>query len=140
MKKIFLFLVISSCFSIILNAQKKNIIKTSLIFPLAESFDISYERILNDEMSLVIEGIIGSEFGAISPQFRYYLSEKNIAPTGAFVSPFGMIGSDGMTGGGVMVGYQRLFKEKLSLDAYIGPGIYVEAIAVWGGINLGFAF
>ncbi len=140
MKKfIFPFLLIL-IFSLPANGQKKNLVKTSLIFPLGEIFDLSYERVLNEEMSLVMEGIIGGDFTGVSPQFRYYLSESRIAPDGGFISPFVMIATDDMAGGGLLVGYQRLFKEIISLDVYIGPAVFTETIAVWGGINVGIAF
>jgi hypothetical protein len=120
-------------------AQKKNLIKTSLFFPLANTFDLSYERMISDDLSLVAELAIGEEIVGFSPQLRYYLSEDKIPPSGTFVSPFLMIGNE-MAGGGVMVGIQRVFKDKVSLDVYLGPGLYTAGVAVWGGANIGIAF
>ncbi len=42
-------------------------------------------------------------------------------------------------GGGLTVGYQKLYKEKVSLEAYLGP-LIGERVTVWGGINVGLAF
>jgi hypothetical protein len=137
---IFLFLLVFSASSI-LNAQtKKNLIKTSLIMPLAETFEISYERGLTNDISLHF----GAGFGEImffNPQFRYFLSENTPAPAGSFIAPYALIaGEDPGVGGGVLVGHQRLFKDKISLEAYLGPLITGEGVALWGGINFGIAF
>ncbi len=117
---------------------KKNLIKTSLVLPLAEVFAISYERVSNDDLSFQVSGFVGDLFG-IMPELRYYLNENKIAPNGAFVAPFLFLG-DGLGGGGVMVGIQRLFKDKISLEASLGPFITGEGVAAMGGLNLGFAF
>ncbi len=132
----FLFIIFSSCFQ--LNAQeKRNQIKTSLVMPLARVFDLSYERMLNEELSIQLGVGIG-DFVYFNPQFRYYLSENHIAPTGVFVSPYALISEDPV-GGGVLIGYQRLYKGKVSLEAYLGP-LVADQVTVWGGINIGFAF
>jgi hypothetical protein len=118
---------------------KRNIIKTSLIAPLATVFDISYERMVSSELSIVVEVLLGEALFQVSPQLRYYLSENLIAPSGTFISPMVMIGSD-ISGAGLLVGRQMVFKDKISLDAYIGPALYTEGVAVWGGLNVGIAF
>ena len=118
---------------------KKNIIKTSLIFPFMEALDISYERVAGKDISLVLEIMTGNGIFMVSPQLRYYLSENMTVPSGTFISPLVLVGNE--TGGaGIMVGRQRVFKDKISLDAYIGPAYYTEGVAVWGGINVGIAF
>lgn len=118
---------------------KKNIIKTSMIFPFGRIFNISYERMVGSETSLVIELLIGEGGVGFSPQLRYYLSENMNAPSGTFISPVMVLGSE-IAGGGLVIGRQRVFKDKVSIDAYIGPAYYTEGMAVWGGINVGIAF
>lgn len=176
MKKFILPFLLVFILSFSANGQKKNLVKTSLIFPLGEIFDLSYERVLNEEMSLVLEGIVGGDFAGVSPQFRYYLSEKNIAPSGGFIAPFIRYqnysfksqdlettddayakGSLSAIGGGLLIGYQRLFKETISLSAFIGPSYNSSSISyesnedvfdfdlfngfgVRAGVNVGFAF
>lgn len=133
---ILFFLLIS--FSFCANAQeKRNLIKTSLVFPFAESFLISYERIINQESSVQLELVIG-EMLSIRPEYRYYLSETKIAPSGTFVAPYLHL-YDENAGAGILVGVQRLYKSKISLEAFIGPGFYTEGVGGWAGINLGFA-
>ncbi len=119
--------------------ERKNLVKTSLFFPLLETFTLSFERVLNEEMSLQATVFAGdiSDF-AVMPEFRYYLSENRIAPSGTFVAPYLFIGEE--AGGGIMVGVQRLFKSKISLDAFLGPMVRGDGVAAMGGINLGIAF
>lgn len=122
-----------------LSAQKQNLIKTSLIMPLAEVFEFSYERALNTEMSLHLGVGVGQIF-FVNPQFRYYLSETKVAPSGSYIAPFALIAEEPGFGGGIMVGHQRIFKDKVSLEANIGPMVTGEGVTVWGGINFGIAF
>lgn len=128
-------------FSSSLSAQiKKNVIKTSLVFPLGNVFELSYERVINADKSFQISGFVGGGIdAAIMPEFRLYLSEGREAPDGVFVAPFAMVATD-IGGGGVMVGVQKLFKQKISLEACLGPFITTDGVAVMGGLNLGFAF
>ena len=118
---------------------KKNLIKTSLVRPLGEVFEISYERVTNDDLSFQVSGFFGGDMLGIMPELRYYLNENKIAPNGPFIAPFLFLG-DRIGGGGVMVGIQQLFKDKISLEASLGPFITSDGVAVMGGLNLGFAF
>lgn len=124
-----------------LNAQeKKNLLKTSLVLPVAGIIEISYERVIDTEKSLQLSLFVGGnmEIGLL-PEFRFYLSDDQIAPSGIFIAPFAMLTGD-FGGGGLMVGIQKLFKSKISLDADLGPFVTNHGVAVMGGINLGFAF
>jgi hypothetical protein len=118
---------------------KKNIIKTSMIFPFGKIFNISYERMVGKDISLAFELLVGEGNVAFSPQLRYYLSENMNAPSGTFISPVIIFGSE-LAGAGLTIGRQRVFKDKISIDAYLGPAYYTEGMAVWGGINVGIAF
>jgi len=134
-------LLFALLFSISLQAQdKKNIIKTSLVFPVAQIIEISYERVLDTEKSLQLSVLAGGdmEIGLI-PEFRFYLSDDQIAPSGIFIAPFAMV-SGSIGGGGIMVGIQRLFKSKITIDADLGPFVTGHGVAVWGGINMGLSF
>lgn len=132
-----LILILSS--SLTISAQeKKNLLKTSLIMPIGNTFELAWERCINNNISFQIGGGAGDlNYGY--GQFRYYLSENMSVPSGPFVSPF-LLFSDEPSGGGINVGYQRLYKGKISLEAYIGPFITNNGVIVWGGINIGFAF
>lgn len=160
-------------------AQPDNVIKVSLLSPFVKTGSFFYERALNDEMSLVG----GFFFTAWNPsddvdlngigvtlEYRYYLSESTVAPSGAFLAPFVRYQKFGISediggtiseadlnsmGGGLLVGYQKLFKDRITLEAFIGPAYYsskltgdegVESIGQFdgftarGGVTVGFAF
>ena len=119
--------------------SKKNIIKTSMVFPFGRIFNISYERMVGKDVSIVVELLVGEGNVGVSPQLRYYLSENMVAPSGTFLSPVVIFASEIM-GAGLVIGRQRVFKDKISIDAYLGPAYYTEGMAVWGGINVGIAF
>ncbi len=90
----------------------------------------------------------------ITPECRFYLSENKTAPTGFFLSPFitlqglsyrykvnenttfnnaNISSQDGgakstVFGIGATVGYQWIFKDIITLDAYIGPGFGIASM------------
>jgi hypothetical protein len=140
-KTAFAFVVFSLLVIGNINAQvKKNIIKTSLVFPLGEVFELSWEHVVNTDLSFQLSGFTGGKLElGLMPELRYYLSETREAPDGVFVAPF-LFTSSEQSGGGVMVGVQKLFKGKVTLDACLGPFITGDGVIGMGGINLGIAF
>ncbi|MCB8999194.1 MAG: hypothetical protein H6540_03885 [Bacteroidales bacterium] len=143
MRKSILILILSlvTVFSQQIYAQeKKNLVKTSLVFPLAEVLEISYERILKNDKSLQLNSFIGGKSGfGLMPEFRFYLSENKHAPTGIFIAPYAIVAFE-TSGAGLMVGAQQLFKDKISIEASLGPMLTGDGVAAMGGINIGFAF
>ena len=129
-----------SIFHVISFAQK-NVVKTSLLGPIIKTGSLSYERILGEKSSLQLgflytgAKIYGVKFNgfAVTTDFRYYLS-KTRAPDGLYLGAFvryidvdldeeatntsGMLQS---FGGGVVVGRQWIFMERISLDIFVGP-------------------
>ena len=94
------------------------------------------------ESAVEAEVVLG-ELNSLRFEYRYYLSETKPAPSGAFIAPYGQLADDGITSGlsgGLLIGYQRLFKQKIALEAFIGPGLSTEGVTGWAGINIGFAF
>lgn len=158
--------------------QKNNVIKTSLISPFVSTYVVAYERVLNEDMGLQIglyysgADVFEADFRgyAITPEFRYYLSEEKTAPDGAFIAPYlryqsftiddeSSTSSATLTGlgGGLLIGVQRVFKGTVSLSAFIGPAYIAPSIeyedpenqffdrgngGFWAraGINVGIAF
>jgi hypothetical protein len=131
------------CLSLSVSAQdvKQNIIKANLMSPLVRTGSFFYERVLNEDMSLQMGFFYsGASVGdtqfrgfGLTPEFRYYLSDKP-APSGIFIAPYlryqnfdlsvtGELGSATYSamGGGLVVGAQRLLKNVISLEGYIGP-------------------
>lgn len=120
----------------------KNLVKVNLLSPLARTGSFFYEHALNEDYSLQMgffySGLSIDEtkfrgFG-LTPELRYYLSEKHSAPQGVFLAPFLRYQSFNVSlddnsskatyssfGGGILVGSQAVFKNKISLDAWIGP-------------------
>lgn len=179
LRKITLLFAVIIMFSANLFAQPDNVIKVSLLSPFVKSGSFFYERSINDDMSLVggffftawkpDEDVELKGFG-ITLEYRYYLSEKTVSPSGAFLAPFVRYQNfnisdyeDGSRaeadlssmGGGLLIGYQKLFKDRITLEAFIGPAYYaskltgddsVESIGqfdgftVRGGITVGIAF
>lgn len=160
-------------------AQPDNVIKVSLLSPFVKTGSFFYERAINDDMSLVG----GFFFTAWNPdddvelrgfgltfEYRYYLSEATSAPSGAFLAPFVRFQNFNITenydsdfseaemtsmGGGLLIGYQKLFKERITLEAFIGPAYYsskltgdedvdtieqFDGFTVRGGVTVGIAF
>ncbi len=172
--------------SLVVSAQeKKNIIKTSLTSIFLKTVNLDYEHALNDNSSFQLgfyytgTNLGGGSFNgfAITPEYRYYLSGEKVAPNGPYIAPWvryqhfsvnsGSVGGMdyakatlSVISGGLCVGVQRTFKDKITLGAYIGPGYYAPTYSyednsgtfdfslfngnggVWGraGIDIGFMF
>ena len=144
--------------------SKKNLLKTSLTAPLIRTYTLAYERVLNADMSLQLgyNYFAGWKFGdnrlngySIIPEFRYYLSESKETPNGGFIAPFARYGVTGIKigepgdedygkadvqlfGGGLLIGTQRIFKDLISLEAFIGPAYYNAKVDVEDGIEEDF--
>lgn len=132
-----------------LNAQD-NVIKLNPLSAAFSHGNIAYERALTNTMSAQLGVFYGatnikigetknvySGFG-VTPEFRYYVTHKNAdGPQGLFFGPFGMYrnyqitldkgteyeskGSVSTLGGGLVVGYQVLFGEHVTMDFFAGP-------------------
>ncbi len=189
MKKIliFTFTLLMSATLMVSAQEKMNIIKTSLTSIFFSTVNVDYERVLNENSSFQLgfyytgAGLYSSSFNgiAITPEYRYYLSGSKVAPNGPYIAPYlryqnfsaksGSLGDPeyvkgtiSIISGGLVVGVQRTFKDKISLGAYIGPGYYFPSVTykdntgnqvfdfgvfknngfVWGraGVDIGFVF
>jgi hypothetical protein len=144
MKKIALFAIATLILSTGLMAQKQNVFKTDLFSAFLRTGVLKYERALNENMSLQLgafytgysprdtEGKL-TGFG-ITPEFRYYLSEQNPAPQGTYLAPnfryMQLIANDPVAnaeatltvyGFAINLGFQRIFKDIVAVDGWIGP-------------------
>ena len=121
---------------------KQNVIKVNLMSPLVRTGSFFYERALNEDMSLQMGFFYsGASVGdtkfrgfGITPEFRYYLSESKVAPAGIYIAPYlryqsfdlsseGEVGTAtySATGGGLLLGVQRLLKNVVTIEAFAGP-------------------
>src|SRR5882762_7411500 len=124
-------------------AQPGNAIKINLLSPVARTFNIAYERKVSDNGSFQLgfyytgakSGDLKLSGFGITPEYRFYLSQTP-APNGFYVAPFMRYTSYDLTynngtdkasgsvtsfGGGLVVGRQWVFKERVTLDMFIGP-------------------
>ncbi|GGG37748.1 DUF3575 domain-containing protein [Hymenobacter glacieicola] len=145
---------------------QNNIVKVNILSPLVKTGSFFYEHKVSDNSSLQLGGLFTnwtiddetkiSGF-AITPEYRFYLSEKHAAPEGFYVGPFlryqnlnlktSSIEYDPNTGeeytstdegtlntfgGGVVVGRQWVFKERFALDVFLGPSYNGGSITTKG--------
>jgi len=156
-----------------------NAIKINLLSPVARTLNLAYEKAISDNGSFQLGFFYSgakvsdtkiSGYG-ITPEYRFYLSQTP-APNGFYVAPFLRYQSfkaedktDNTTnkatvsqfGGGVVVGRQWVFKERVTFDMFIGPkyqntsidvtsgsdtfsGSLFSNFGIRGGITLGIAF
>jgi hypothetical protein len=134
-------------------AQKGNVIKINIFSPIAKTFNIQYERKVSASSSLQlgfyysgfsIDNTKFSGFG-LTPEYRFYLSDTE-APHGVYVAPFVRYQNFSVTngpdkgtlttvGGGLIIGKQWIFKEKIALDIFIGPKYSSRNVKVTSGTD-----
>ncbi len=134
---------------------QENVLKINIFSPIVKTFNMSYERKVSAtgsfQLGAFYTGFTSGDtefkgFG-ITPEYRFYLSETE-APVGVYVAPFvrymdfdltdEATTSDGtlsMFGGGLVIGKQWIFKEKISLDAFVGPQYATGDVKVKSGTD-----
>jgi hypothetical protein len=142
MKKVVLFALAAFIVSTGLMGQKKSNIKTDLFSAFLRTGVLKFERALNEDMSFQIGAFYTgyspgdtdarlSGYG-ITPEFRYYLSEKDPAPSGTYLAPnfryMKLTADDNINeasitsyGFAINLGHQRVFKDIIVVDGWIGP-------------------
>ncbi|QKZ11411.1 DUF3575 domain-containing protein [Spirosoma sp. KUDC1026] len=134
------------------NAQSQNVLKMDLVSVFQKGVLVSYERILNDSRS--VELAVGYtskrdlfskiQVATITPQYKFYVSDWESAPNGFYFAPSLTYGygraeesllslwstsvSVHLIGPGLNLGYQKLIKDKIALEASLGP-VYYSALA-----------
>ena len=122
--------------------QKKNAIKVNLFSPILKTYNIAYERAINDGLSVNIgafytgvkrDDVSNTGFG-IQPDLRIYPG-KNESLKGFYIAPFLRYMSftakeeilevletqTSVIGGGLLIGGQFIFGDIITLDMFIGP-------------------
>jgi hypothetical protein len=154
MKKIFLIFVFALVASATF-AQKENAIKINIFSPVVKTLNVQYERKVNATSSVQLGffytgySISETSFSGIgiTPEYRFYLSDTE-APQGVYIAPFARYQNFTLTesssnskgtlstfGGGVILGKQWIFKEKIVLDIFIGPSYSSGTVKVTSGSN-----
>lgn len=124
----------------------RNIIKIDLFSPLYPALFAYYERVLSEETSMQFGLLAGGGFTMATFAYRQYLSELP-APNGVYVSPTIGLGAemgDPAVSLGLLVGAQKLFRQKITMEANLGPAyLQIEGgdhFTLFGGIVIGIAF
>ncbi|MBX2969347.1 MAG: hypothetical protein KF803_08240 [Cyclobacteriaceae bacterium] len=126
---------------------RARIIKFNLLSPIAETFSGAYENVFSPETSLQISVFINAYGFGVTPEYRFYLSATP-APSGVYIAPFlryfEVDGYDATFGGGLVIGKQNLYKNKITIDAFFGPSyntFVIDEVFKFGlraGITVGF--
>jgi hypothetical protein len=148
MKKV-TFVALVVCLLAAANAlQAQSVLKINILSPIVRTINVQYEQALNEESSFQL-GFFYTGFSAdettwrgfgITPEYRFYLSQS-AAPEGVFVAPFlryqgikiedsdlEASGKLSAFGGGVIIGKQWVFKDKITLELFIGPAYYSGSV------------
>ena len=135
--------------------SQSSVVKLNIFSPLVKTFNVSYEQKLAANSSLQL-GFFYTGYSAgdtefsgfgLTPEYRYYLSSTE-APQGVYIAPFiryqnfkledssfGTTNKGEFTafGGGLILGKQWIFKERVSLDIFLGPAYYSGDVKVTSG-------
>jgi len=126
-------------------AQPRSLFKINLLSPLTSTANVAYERVVGTRNSFQLgvfysgvrlSGVRYRGFG-FTPEYRFYLANEAAAPRGFYLAPFVRYRRFELTdqnqpqlggrlrtfGGGLTVGYQALFRDRFSLDAFLGPSL-----------------
>ena len=132
---------------------QENVFKINIFSPVVKTLNVQYERAISESGSLQLgffyTGFSVSEtkfsgFG-LTPEYRIYLSDTP-APAGVYIAPFvryqnfniseestSSEGTYSSFGGGLIVGKQWIFKERIALDIFIGPSYSAGNVKVTSG-------
>lgn len=152
MKKLLLVAAIFSGTSVF---AQQNVLKLNILSPIVKTINVSYEHVLTTESSFQFGFFYTgysdndtkfSGFG-LTPEYRFYLSESE-APAGVYVAPFVRYQKFDLTeesttskgtfsafGGGIVIGRHWIFKERVSLDLFLGPQYVSGNTKVTSGEN-----
>ena len=132
---------------------QSNAFKVNIISPVLRTASVFYERAINEQSSLQLgfyytgASVDDTKFRGfgITPEYRFYLSETS-AIEGFYVGPFvrynnldlseGSSGDEGTLssfGGGLVIGKQWVFKERVTLDIFAGPQYVSGDVEVTSG-------
>ena len=152
--KLFGFLILMAFINHSINAQD-NAIKINILSPIFKTLNVSYEHKVSETAGLQIgffyTGASTDDTSfkgiGITPEYRFYLSDTE-AIEGVYIAPFVRYQNFTLTndntndegtlstfGGGLVLGRQWVFKEKITLDTFIGPQYLSGSVDVKSGTN-----
>ena len=137
--------------------QAQSVLKINILSPVVKTLNVSYEHAINETSSFQLGffytgwSVDATKFNGIgiTPEYRFYLSES-AAPQGVYVAPFlryqnfkleekefSDSKADFSTfGGGLVLGKQWVFKDKITLDIFIGPSYASGKVSRTGRTSL----
>jgi hypothetical protein len=154
MKKTYLSLLLILFAVVSYGQEKSNNLKINILSPIASTLNLQYEHVIKKDQSFQLgffytgysnSGTKISGIG-ITPELRFYLSD-DAAPKGVYLAPFlryqnyslsddsNNKGTLSTFGGGLILGKQWVFKDKISLDLFIGPSYNSGSVNVTSGNN-----
>ena len=159
MKKVILLLFTCIALASSTAQAQSSVIKVNLLSPIVRTGSVFYERSIAADKSLQLGGfytgfsVEETKFKGygITPEFRKYFSTGKEAPEGFYVAPFARFQSfkleldseeastpEGKAtfntiGGGVLVGRQWVFSNRIVLDAFLGPSYNTGNVKVTSG-------
>lgn len=141
------------------NSQaQSNVIKINILSPVVKTASVFFEHALADNKSAQLGFFYtGASIGdtkftgfGITPEFRFYLGETS-APQGFFFAPYLRYQNFTLTedftsskatlsniGGGLLIGKQWIFNERITVDAFLGPNYAKGDIKVESGSETAF--
>lgn len=150
MKKL---LIVALIFSSASAFAQQNAIKVNILSPVVKTINVSFEHAISEKGSLQlgffytgikVSDIKYSGFG-ITPEYRIYLSESP-APEGFYVAPYARYQKLTLSttvndskadfsaiGGGLVIGKQWIFSERVTLDIFLGPNYSSGTVKVTSG-------
>lgn len=153
MRKAFVSLMLMIVAAVSYSQEKTNNLKINILSPIASTLNLQYEHLIKKDQSFQLGffytgySISGTKLSGIgiTPEIRFYLSDE-AAPKGVYLAPFLRYqnytlsddqnkGTLSTFGGGVILGRQWVFKDKISLDLFIGPSYNSGSVSVTSGTN-----
>ncbi len=134
------------------NAQN-NVVKINILSPVVKTLSLFYENAFADNKSAQLgffytgASISDTKFTGfgITPEMRFYLSSTS-APEGFFVAPYLRYQNFNLTeeitdskatlsnfGGGLLIGKQWVFNEKITTEFFLGPNYVNGSVKVESG-------
>lgn len=131
------------------------VLKINFLSLVVKTFNVSFEKIIDTDNSFQL-GVFytGASISdtdltgiGITPEYRFYLSDTD-APDGVYVAPYLRYSSFDLEnkftvskatlssfGGGLVIGRQWLFKEKITFDIFLGPTYSTSTLKLKSGFD-----
>lgn len=154
MKKIIALFILIAAATDSFGQEKSNNLKINILSPIVSTLNLQYEHTIKKDQSFQL-GLFYTGYSisstkltgiGITPEVRFYLSDE-AAPQGVYIAPFLRYQNYSLSddvnnkgtlrtfGGGLILGRQWVFKDKISLDLFIGPSYNSGSVSVTSGSN-----